>query len=196
MTASEKKGGPIEGSANTILKQVGDSQYGEHNIVVYPDVKALNEVLADCYRAALEERNELALFVSHYQTASKVREVLGRFGLDVPNHEHKGSLIIFDSVKAYQGLEGSYAVMSLVNMLFDRVRKLGKDGMFGMADMGSFFLYERIEALMSYELSLPSIWKDMKMRSFCIYHSNDFARLSEEERKALIDHHYKFIKNY
>jgi putative transposon-encoded protein len=36
-------------------------------------------------------------------------------------------------------------------MLFERVKKVGKSGMFGMADMGSFFLLQRIEQLLSYE---------------------------------------------
>jgi putative transposon-encoded protein len=58
---------------------------------------------------------------------------------------------LYDSVKRYHTSEGIYSIMALINMLFERVKKVGKSGMFGMADMGSFFLLQRIEQLLSYE---------------------------------------------
>lgn len=190
------RGKPVTGSSKTILQQLQDTKHGEHNILIYPDLKALNEVISKHYKEALENRNELALFVTYYQSIAEVRKVLGRDGLDVAKYEQEGSLVLYDSVKGYQTSEGVYSIMALINMLFERVKKLGKRGMFGMADMGSFFLLQRIEQLLSYELSLPSIWDKMKLRSFCIYHEGDFSRMTEEERQALIDHHYKYIKRY
>lgn len=190
------RGKPVTGSSKTILQQLQDTEHGEHNILIYPDLKTLNEVISKHYKEALENRNELGLFVTYYQSIAEVRKVLGRDGVDVAKYEQEGSLVLYDSVKGYQTSEGVYSIMALINMLFERVKRLGKSGMFGMADMGSFFLLQRIEQLLSYELSLPSIWDKMKLRSFCIYHEGDFSRMTEEERQALIDHHYKYIKRY
>ena len=190
------RGKAITGSSKTILQQLQDTEHGEHNILIYPDLKTLNEVISKHYKEALENRNELGLFVTYYQSIAEVRKVLGRDGVDVAKFEQEGSLVLYDSVKGYQTSEGVYSIMALINMLFERVKRLGKSGMFGMADMGSFFLLQRIEQLLSYELSLPSIWDKMKLRSFCIYHEGDFSRMTEEERQALIDHHYKYIKRY
>ena len=152
--------------------------------------------MAAHYRDSLESRNEIAFFVSMYQTADKVREVLRKCGLNVAGFENDGALLIYDSVKGYQTSEGVYAVLALINMLIERAKKMDKSGVFGMADMGSFFMHETLEKLMSYELSLPSIWKDMKLRSFCLYHQGDFDRLSGQEQEALSDHHYRYIKPY
>ncbi len=185
---------PISGSARQILKQLQKTKHGEHNIVIYPDVSTLNEVMVSHYRESLEERNELALLVSHYQTIDAVRQLLREKGrINVSKYESEGSLVILDAAKAYQSSEGVYALMALINLLLKRVENLGKSGMFGMADMASFFLYKRIEQLMSYELSLPSVWDGMKLRSFCLYHESDFMNLTEEERTAIVDHHYRYI---
>jgi KaiC/GvpD/RAD55 family RecA-like ATPase len=190
------RGRPITGSAQMILRQLEKTKHGEHNILVYPNTSTLNSVMAAHYKEALEERNELALFVTMYTHPDKVRTILGKAGLDVGKYEEEGSLVIYDAVKGYQSTEGVYTVMALINMLFERASKLRKTGMFGMADMGSFFVYEAIDKLISYELSLPSIWKKMKLRSFCLYHREDFNSLLPEERQALIDHHYKYIKAF
>ena len=69
-------------------------------------------------------------------------------GLDVANYEQEGSLVLYDSVKGYQTSQGVYSIMALINMLLERVKELGKSGMFGMADMGSSFLFQRIEQLL------------------------------------------------
>jgi KaiC/GvpD/RAD55 family RecA-like ATPase len=191
---SERRNLPQQRDSATLLEHVRGSQYGDHNILIYRDVETLNEIMATHYREALEQKNELALFVSQYQTIQKVRDVLEKSGLDVARHEHQGSLVILDSVKGYHGPDGSYTVTSLINMLLDRANKLEKKGMFAMADVGSFFFLDKLEALVTYELSLPSVWSDTKLRSFCLYHQRDIARLSERERQALIDHHHKFIK--
>ena len=190
------RGKPVTGNSRTMLQQLQDTKHGEHNILIYPDLDTLNEIMAKHYKEALEDNNELALFVTHYQTIPYIRKVLGRQGLDVAKYEQEGSLVLYDSVKGYQTSQGVYSIMALINMLFERVEKLGKSGMFGMADMGSFFVFQRIEQLLSYELSLPSTWDKMKLRSFCMYHEGDFSRMTEEERQALIDHHYKYIKRY
>jgi KaiC/GvpD/RAD55 family RecA-like ATPase len=91
------RGKPVTGSSKTILQQLQDTKHGEHNILIYPDLKTLNEVISKHYKEALENRNELALFVTYYQSIAEVRKVLGRDGLDVAKYEQEGSLVLYDS---------------------------------------------------------------------------------------------------
>ena len=74
--------------------------HGEHKIVIYPNTSTLNDVMAVHYKDELEERNELALFVTIYTHPDKIRKILGNSGLDVVRHEDQGSLVIYDAVKS------------------------------------------------------------------------------------------------
>ena len=42
--------------------------------------------------------------------------------------------------------------------------------------------------LVKYELLLPTIF-DLPLKRFCIFHQNDFNRISEEQKQNLIEHH-------
>jgi len=42
--------------------------------------------------------------------------------------------------------------------------------------------------LVDYGLSLPTIF-ELPLKRFCIFHQNDFDRLSEEQKQKLIEHH-------
>ena len=88
------------GNAARILDAIKCCHYGEHNMIVYPDTTTLNEVIADHYKEALQERNELVLVIPYYQTVGRVREVLEKNDIDVAKYEHEGSLVIYESVKA------------------------------------------------------------------------------------------------
>ena len=42
--------------------------------------------------------------------------------------------------------------------------------------------------LVEYELSLPTIF-DLPLKRFCIFHQNDFNRISKEQKQNLVEHH-------
>lgn len=187
---------PINGKAQLMIQQLRDTKTGQHNILIYPDLQTLNEVMASHCRTAIEERIELALIVTHCQSIHHVREALSSGGLDVVHYEKEGSLIITDSVSEYHqtSSDGVYAMTGLINMLFERVKQMGKNGVFVVADMCSFFLHEKIGDLLDYESGLPAGWNNMNLRAFCLYHEGDFESFGPEDMRLVLDHHYKIIK--
>ncbi|HKI09306.1 MAG TPA: hypothetical protein VKA09_13000 [Nitrososphaeraceae archaeon] len=65
-----------------------------------------------------------------------------------------------------------------VTTLAERAEKEGKAGVFGLTEMGSFFMAERIATLIGYEQSQPKKL-DLNFKSTCAYHKDDFASLSK-----------------
>ena len=69
----------------------------------------------------------------------------------------------------------------------------GKSCLSVLADMGAYPHRSKYKDLVDYELSLPTKY-DVQMKGFCLYHQNDFDRLSEEQKQKLIEHHGKALK--
>jgi hypothetical protein len=64
----------------------------------------------------------------------------------------------------------------------------GKSGVSVFADLGSFFypISRTEDDVVEYELSLPTEFKGMNLKAFCIYHEDDFnLRLTEDEGENL-----------
>ncbi len=86
--------------------QLRSIKNGEHNMIIYQNVKALKEVYS-CYaemHLAREMEDEIMLIVTFYQNFNVVRSTLTEKGIDVTKHEGNGSLVIADSVQGYPGL--------------------------------------------------------------------------------------------
>jgi hypothetical protein len=58
--------------------------------------------------------------------------------------------------------------------------------------MGAFYFNGRIQDLVEYELSLPRKY-DIDLKGFCLYHKDDFNRLTQKHRQKLASHHEKTI---
>lgn len=165
------------------------SCYSEHNILIYDDLYTLREIYC---RSA--KNNEIMLIVSTYETPKTVREMLTEYEIDVKKYESNGSLVIIDSVRAYQ-MVTFYGVLRFIQLLAERAQKDAKGGVFSLADLGSFFLFEREKELVSYELSIPKT-TDLRLKAFCCYHKNDFSlRLTKDQQAQLINHHNKTINS-
>jgi hypothetical protein len=121
--------------------------------------------------------------------------------IDVGKYEKEGSLMIIDSVKGYFGSDSDYEgedrLMSFFKQLVKKAESLGKDGVSVIADLGSFYHHQSINAtkkLFEHELSLPSKYEGMKFKGFCAYHKADFdRRFTEEQKQKLLDHHSKAL---
>ena len=87
--------------------------------------------------------------------------------------ESNGSLVIIDSFSAYQ-IVTFYGVLRLKQFLAERAQKDSKAGVFSLADMGSFFLFNTEKEFASYELSIPKT-TDLRLKAICCYHKNDFS---------------------
>ncbi|MBD0327884.1 MAG: MEDS domain-containing protein [Pyrinomonadaceae bacterium] len=152
----------------------------------------MREVYCRSAKEALEKNNEIMVIVTTYETPNAVRQMLGEYEVDVKKCESDGSLVIIDSVQAYQ-MVTFYGVLKLIQLLAKRAENDGKDGIFSLADMGSFFLFDRENELVNYEVSIPKTI-DMRLKAFCCYHENDFSfKLTKDHQTQLINHHHKAI---
>ncbi len=175
----------------TALNTIKASNYGDHNLVVYPCVGQFEEFYVECCKDSLLERSEIFIIVTYYQRVSAVRKKLHLSGIDAVRYENEGTLVILDSETAYQqNLEESakYNIIILTTMLTKQVRARDKKGITLLSDLGTFILNNRIADLLSHELSMPSRF-DSNIRPLCFYHNDDFNVLREEEKRRICSHH-------
>ena len=175
----------------TILNTIKASNYGDHNLVVYPCLGQFEEFYVECCKDSILERNEIFILVTNYQEVSAVRKKMNIAGIDAAKYENNGTLVIVDSEKAYQpNLEESekYEINILISMMINQVKVLDKKGITLLSDLGTFILNKRIANLLSWELSMP-VRFDSNVRPFCFYHRDDFNALQEEEKKRICGHH-------
>jgi hypothetical protein len=175
----------------TALNTMKASNYGDHNLVVYPCIGQFEEFYIECCKDSLLERSEIFILVTYYQQVSAVRKKLHLSGIDAARYENEGTLVILDSETAYQtNLEEStkYNIMILTTMLTKQVRARDKKGITLLSDLGTFILNNRIADLLSHELSMPTRFES-NIRPLCFYHNDDFNVLREEEKRRICSHH-------
>ena len=96
----------IDGNASYILQQIeGTVEYGEHNSLIYPNLRVLKAIYSQYIKARLDAKKDIILFLSTYQNVNCVRRNLREVNLDVAKCEEDGSLVIIDSVRGYFGSE-------------------------------------------------------------------------------------------
>ena len=76
--------------------------------------------------------------------------------------------------------------------LAKRTERDGKAGVFGLMEMGSFFIAERTASLLEYEQSLPKKW-DLNFKSTCTYHKDDFSSLSKQQQEKILLAHNRVM---
>jgi hypothetical protein len=190
---------PITGNSSDVLKQLRQAEYGAHYIIVYYDLMTLRQIYAGYIKTQLEDNNELVLILPYYETTETVRSVLsgennsgnGGSMIDVRKYEKEGSLMIIDAAEAY--FSSDTDLMSFVEKLAKQAQTSGKKGISVIADLASFYHFNRIDKLIEYEMSLPTKYDDkMKLKGFCFYHQEDFdRRLTEQQKQMLLEHHGK-----
>ena len=186
----------VEGHVDDILQEIMQVDYGQHNLLIYSDLIALNEIYSRYFKTRLEGNEEIILFLSTYQTIDNVRYVLRDADVEVARYEGDGSLVIVDSVKGYFGSETD--LLCLIKILSKRAQNQGTSGCSVFADMGSFYVCGKVKQLLEYEASMPLKFDCyhvggslIKCKAFCMYHRKDFNRLAEDEKQSLFQHHYR-----
>src|SRR3954464_7379455 len=105
-----------------ILEEMVSSNYGEHNILIYPDKTALRDIYSCYCKSSLEYNNstsasdEMVLLIPFYETVQGVKRTLEKkAGIDVEKYEKDGSLAIIDSYEAYsrQSSDNTYKIVPL-----------------------------------------------------------------------------------
>jgi hypothetical protein len=189
-----KSDGMVNTDPTTILKYIKNSNYGDHNLVIYPRLEHFEEFYTECCKDSILYRNEIFIVATYYQPVSEVRKKLCLLaGLDTARYEKNGTLGILDSEMAYQPSTEQtrrYNIsIILTNLLIiNHAQERNKKGITLLTDLGTFFLNKRIAELISHEVSVSSRI-DANIRAFCCYHKDDFNVLQEEQRKRILRHH-------
>ncbi len=106
------------------------------------------------------------------------------------------ALAIVDSLKKYFAADGEYTRFDLEvdKRMVDNAKTNGKSGYSGLGDVGAFPYEDRTHGLVEYELSLPTHYDDVDIKRVCLYHQQDFNRLTAEQKKRLTEHHSMAIR--
>ena len=129
----------------------------------------------------------------YHETTDSVRHVLSQLGIDVRKCEQNRSLVIIDSVKAY--FHSDIDIKSLVKMRAEDAKRMGKKCVSIIDDMGSFFLYEKQNQMIEYEIELQlddekkNNANSVKIKGICAYDKDNFDALKKKEQQALFEHH-------
>jgi KaiC/GvpD/RAD55 family RecA-like ATPase len=167
-------------------------------MLVYPDLHTFRRIYGQFTRAQLDD-NGVVLLIPYYETTDSVRQVLSQLGIDVRKCEQNRSLVIVDSVKAY--FYSDIDMKSLVKTMAEDAKKTGKKGVSIIDDMGSFFLYEKENQMIEYEIELQLDEKkndanSVKVKGICVYHKDNFNTLKKKEQQALFEHHHTNLVVY
>jgi DcmR-like sensory protein len=183
-----------------MLDKINQSNFGEHNLILYEDAVTLNKICLEYCKTAIESLNEMILILPYHESVSNIFQSLKNTGLDVERYKLQGSLVIVESKKGYFSLTDELVdIMIMIKMLLQRSNKLGKSGLTVFSDMGLFFHQNRIDDLIKHETRLfcsPSfsICHNNKMKIFCCYNVIDFDLLSENQKQDLLNGHKRVMR--
>lgn len=167
------------------------SDFGEHNIMIYPDLYILREIYSRFCKTNLEN-NEAVMILSHYDTREVIRKYLRELQIDLDRYEKKErSLLIIDSAEDYFGSAKDF--LFYLSIMNENATRRNKRGILILVDMGSRYHQHRIsidkqrgiDLLLEYEESL-STKLDLKVRLLCLYHTKDFDILEAADQKQYL----------
>jgi hypothetical protein len=163
-----------------VLKLLGSIE-DERYVVVYRDHDSFRKIYSQHAKSRIEN-NEVVILLPYYETTDRARAALSQAGVDVKAQEGGGFLVIMDSYAAYLGFQQDSELF--FRRLMSHAIVSGKSGICIIADMGAFFLIDRVA-----EIAAGRI----KVRGFCAYHQRDFEKLSEGQRKAIFGRGYRAL---
>jgi DcmR-like sensory protein len=182
----------LDGTLLTVVEQLHKFEFGEHNILVYPDHDTLRELYARHCKKRLETDNEVVVLLPHYLTGPSVRYALQEFEIDVKRYEAEQSLLIMDAINTMFN-PSTTDFLGYLSGLESRARAKKKNGICVIADMGVFYHMRKIDDLVKYEASIPSK-TELKSNLLCVYHKRDFDRLVKEQQEMICKSHYREIQ--
>jgi DcmR-like sensory protein len=177
--------------ADDALEYMLQSNYGEHDMIIYPHLDVLRDIYSRYSKSQLEKGKEIIFLLPTYENISSVKRKLTDGGLDVSRFEDDDSLVVLDSVKAY--FESNPDILTTIEMLAKRAESERGSGCSVLSEMGSFTFLRKEKELFEYEESLESRPNSMKFKAFCCYHRANFDRLSESQKERLLEHHHKSL---
>ena len=188
-----------QGHILEILDRFKDSDFGEHNMMIYPDLNALREIYSKLCKLALAN-NEAVFILLHYLTRADIRAYLRKLDIDIYRYEkHERSLLILDSAEDYFGSAADF--LFYLNIINKSALSRNKRGISIFIDMGSHYYRHRvsnhthkgIDSLLEYEESLPTTL-NLNVKILCLYHLKDFEILKANHKEHLLRIHFKRYK--
>lgn len=173
-----------------IVDNLQSIDYGEHVLLVYPDIMTFRSIYSSFVKTELQDKNNALVILPFYETLDSVRVTLLEGGLNVRKYEEDQSLMIINSTQAY--FESDIGLLSFLNIATPSAEIHGKNGVTAIMDVGSFFLFERIEELIKRE----SMWSQktkVKIKQICAYNQGNFNQLTDSEKSILFECHFKSI---
>ena len=179
----------VNGNLIAIVEHLHRFEFGEHNILTYPDYDSLRELYARHCKTRLEGGNEIVILLPHYLTPASIRYALQELEIDVKKHEYEETLLILDAISTMFN-NSAADFLGYLSGMEKRAKFKKKDGVCIIADMGAFYHLRKREELVDYERSIPAK-SQLKSTLLCIYHRKDFDRLEKQERDAICKSHYR-----
>jgi hypothetical protein len=177
-------------SSTEILRHLTQMKSGEHNILVYPELECFRNVYPKHCKKLLED-NDIVIALPYYETVERFRSLLNEEGVDTQLEERKGNLILTDALQEFFG-PAKDLLLFFVNME-RRIKELGKNNLSVIVCMGAFHHYAaKVEEMLEYE-SLLDLSNVRNWKVLCCYDKEDFARLTDEQRKELMSRHCRRI---
>ena len=190
---------------------------GSHNLIVYSDIRVLRKIYP-VYVKSLLDNNEIVLILTYYDHPSMIRQILQNGtnkksdSIDLKRYVHDCSLVIVDSLMSYFNQNHGYEInndgklnfLSLIRILLNHGIKNNKNGITIFSDMGSFFHFgsdpyksndDINHKIFEYEKSIPTMYKELELKKFCLYHQKDYEShfTSTRQKAQLLDCHGRSI---
>jgi hypothetical protein len=162
---------------NDALYQMNEAEYGAHYIIIYPNLATIRQLYTSYIPKQIQENNEIVLLNPFYETTESTRQVLSQRNpdLDVSKHEKEKSLLIIDSLEGYFGKPSDG--MPFKRNLANHAKKIGKNGLSILGDIGAYPYKSKSEDLVDYESSLPAKF-DLPMKVCQVYRKTVCPRKS------------------
>jgi hypothetical protein len=165
-------------------------KFGEHTIVVLPDIYALRGAYAEFSKKRLEA-NEAIMIIAYYDTVDGVKHFLWELEVDVEKHDSDGSLVVIDGLKEFYQSETNF--LHHLALIGEKIKSSGKQGISVIIDMGLFF-HGHKEDLVEFERSM-SVKGDFTCKALlCCYNAADFRTLTESAQIDISGLHHRKIK--
>lgn len=177
----------VNGSLEYVLQLLCETRYGEHNVVIYPNLDSFREIYTHIAKARIENHNDRLLLLPHYETTKSVEQALMELDIHAKEMIQKGSLEIVDSNHAFFDPEQDF--LTIVDGSAADAMRAGKSGLIIVADMGSFFHRQQVDRLVKHECALSA--QGQKFTIFCCYHQKDFEKLSKAQEEKICENHFQ-----
>lgn len=167
-----------------------DNNNNSHILIIYPDHGSFKATcMALIRKSLLESRDSSVVINPFYIAIDELRFFLSSVAIDLDYYEKNCSLVITDSEMWFFGSRINRK--AFVEMLSSdgSASNLNLKKVIVLSDIGSFFLHENIQDLISYEEEAYPLGSSVQ--KICLCHIDDFKKLPRNMQEKLIGSHTK-----